>query len=155
MRRFAVLSLLAALCGGCASGELTLDMAVAIDAQSISYHVDPNGSLAVTSGGGIVQAGGKKLLEKKLSEKEMGKLKQAIMNSGFFTADSSLSGFGAGPSVSADISMGVWQNRVHGSPGDTPSLMKLCRQMNTYRPKPLQVLLDTAKSSAKEDLFAP
>jgi hypothetical protein len=57
--------------------------------------------------------------------------------------------------VAAEISMGVWQNRVHGSPGDNPSLMKICRQMNACLPKTLQVPLDMAKPSAKEDLFAP
>ncbi len=155
MRYLANLALLAALslCAGCASGPLTVDVTVAVDTQSIAYHVDPDGTLTATSGSGMVGSGGKKLLDKKLSDKEMAALKQAVVNSGFFTADSTLS-FGSGPSVSADISLGVMQNRLHGSPGDSASLKKICRQLNTYLPKPLQVPLDQTASGQKEDMFA-
>lgn len=131
----AALPLMLALCGGCAE-QLTLDIVLATETASMTYHLDPDGRLAVTGGSGMVEGRSPdQLFQTTLDEPAMTRLKRTIHASRFLledAPDSEAEDFG--PAMVVDIELGLWHNTVQLRGQYMPSLGKIVDQLNQQLP---------------------
>jgi hypothetical protein len=145
MIRWAAIAILAAASGwlgGCSTGELTLDYTVAAEMQSMTYHVDNEGGLTVKGeDSGIVEGkAANALYTTQLSGSDLKKLKQVISGSGFFLASPPDRGWiGAGPSIRAEIHMGLWENQLEVFPGQERSVDAISEELNRHLPAKLHI----------------
>ena len=112
----AVLS--AVLAGGCAQGDLMVDLLATAETRSINYHLDPDGRLAVIPGEGMIEGlRDRPVYKTRLAEQAMEDFKRTVRRSGFLLQDSPTGrALTPGAILRLEVKLGLWHNvvQIHG-----------------------------------------
>lgn len=131
---------------GCASGPLTVDFRVVGQAQSLNYHLDPDGRLAVSAG-----TSSDAVYQTQLSDEAMARLKQVVFKSGFLLADPPYRApLMPGTMMLVEIELGLWRNRLDTRGARVESVSRIIAEMNRHLPAQY-ALPDTAGRAEREE----
>ncbi len=123
--------------GGCYRGDLTVDVHVVREMQSLIYHLDPEGRLTLREGGGLVaEAERKALYETQLDETAMKALRKVIELSGFLVEDPPIGqGLDPGMFLQIEVKLGMWENRMNIRGKKVESVQKIVTELDKHLPK--------------------
>lgn len=125
-----------AFLGGCYQGDLTVDIHVVREMNSLIYHLDPKGHLTLSEGGGIVEgAAGREIYDTDLVAADMRTLKKTVHNSGFLVEPqpikSSLTG---GMFLVIEAKLGMWENDLRIRGIQVESVRKITDALDKHLP---------------------
>jgi len=137
--------------GGCYSGDLTVDIQVVREMNSLAYTIEPRGHLKLMEGGGLVEGEtGRTLYETDLDDADMRKLRKVIQKSGFLVEPEPIRGSLEGVFLVVDIKMGLWANRMRIRGVPVKSVGKITDEIDKYLPEKHRIRYHAA-AATKED----
>ena len=118
-----------------------MDLQIVREMNSLVYTIEPRGHLTLKEGGGLVEGqASRTLYETDLDPADMRKLKKVIQKSGFLVQPQPVKGsLTGGIFMVVDISIGMWDNKMHIRGIRVESVAKISDEVDKYLPEKYRI----------------